>query len=425
MQLICQDAFAPEMTSSKISSLPDPNRVLERLERLWEIGEPPFANRPGLSQHEQTAALQVQEWMTAAGMTVGFDPIGNVVGVRPGREPQLPEVWLGSHIDTVPAGGRFDGALGVAVAVEALSRLTTDMDRTVRVLAFRDEEGWRFGRSCLGSRALCGKLQPGELQGKDASGVTVESALARLGFSASPVPLAGWLQHPPRCFVEVHIEQGPVLSRAGCPIGSVTAIVGVAEWQLTFTGRSGHAGTTPMSDRSDALVAASSFITRLPLIIRDLPGAVATVGSAEVRPGAQNVIPERVQLSVDLRAPTPATLDRLVAVARDLAQQAMRNHRCSVEILERSRSEPADMSEQVRTALEDGISDLGFPVLRLPSGAGHDAAILAAASVPVGMLFVRSLNDGVSHSPEELTDPEAISVATAVLMQAVAHLARA
>jgi acetylornithine deacetylase/succinyl-diaminopimelate desuccinylase-like protein len=334
-------------------------RVKERLEQLYAIGGGPGANRPHPSAAEDEAFQRAAAWMTEAGLEVETDAAGNLLG----RSGERPDVWVGSHLDTVPQGGRFDGALGVVAAIEAVESAGVGT-----AVAFRGEEV-----GCVGSRAMC----------------------ARSG------PL-------PAVFLELHVEQGPVLEREGAPLGIVTGIVGYARGELVLHGRPGHAGTTPMQGRDDALVAAAETILRIRDAASALEGAVATVGQVEVEPGGSNVIPGRVRVSVDARAPEVETLDRLLSAI-------------GVEISERT--EPVVMSARVRAALADELSARGLPVVELPSGAGHDAGILAAAGVESGMLFVRSLNDGVSHSPDELSSDEDVALAVEVLTAALRRLA--
>ena len=212
----------------------------------------------------------------------------------------------------------------------------------------------------------------------------------------------------PDAYVELHIEQGPTLLRADAPLGVVTGIVGYVRGRRTFTGSPGHAGTTPMAGREDALVEAAEFVLRAREVARGIEGAVATVGQVTVEPGGTNVIPGRVVVSVDARAPDAARLDRLAA---------------ALGVEEPVRTEPAAMSAEVRAALRAELEALGLPVLELPSGAGHDAGILASAGVPAGMLFVRSLNGGVSHHPDELSSPEDIALAVDALTGALRRLA--
>lgn len=376
------------------------DRVLERLERLYAIGGGPGANRPALSAAEEEACALAAGWMAEAGLEVVRDPVGNLVGRLRGRRPALPEIWTGSHLDTVPAGGRFDGALGVVAGLEAIERIGRQ-ERTLAVVSFRDEEGWRFGRGCFGSRALCGRLEEGELDARDAGGVSVREAIEALGSPGEPQPLPG-------AYVEIHVEQGTRLASAGAPLGVVTSIVGLVRTEVELIGAPGHAGTTPMAGRDDALVKAAEVVLAVREAAVSLPGAVATVGRLTVEPGAPNVIPGRVTLTVDARAPDAETFDRLTA-------------RVPGRLLRRA--EPSAMAPEVRAVLREELERLGLPVVELHSGAGHDAGVLAAAGVPSGMLFVRSLAGGVSHSPEESSSPEDVALAVDVLAGALRRLA--
>ncbi|MEO5576737.1 MAG: Zn-dependent hydrolase [Gaiellaceae bacterium] len=328
-------------------------RVLERLDELAALGD-----RIGYSPEEDAAHELAARWFRDAGLEVGVDAAGNLIGRIPGGARQ---VWTGSHLDTVPGAGRFDGTLGVVAGLEAVESLGLP---GLGVVVFRDEE-----RGCAGSRG-CG---------------------AR-----------------PDAYVELHIEQGPTLLRAGVPLGIVTAIVGYVRGRRTFTGAPGHAGTTPMDGREDALVAAAEFVLHAREVARSIDGAVATIGQVAVEPGGTNVIPGRVVVSVDARAPDAERLDWLVA---------------ALELEQPTRTEPAPMSELIRAALRTEVEALSLPVLELPSGAGHDAGILAAAGVPSGMLFVRSLNGGVSHNPAELSSPEDISLGLDALTGTLRRLA--
>ena len=324
-------------------------RPLERLDELYAIGG---GTRLAYSPEEDAAHELAAGWMREAGLTVTRDEVGNLFGARGAAR-----VWCGSHLDTVPNGGKFDGALGVVAAVEAAERLG---DAPLAVVAFRAEES-----GPMGSRRVT------EL---------------------------------PRAFLELHIEQGPVLERLGEPVGIVTAIAGQARGSVTFEGRAGHAGTTPMAERADALVEAAEFVLRVRDAARD--GAVATVGALEVEPGATNVVPGRVTASVDARAPTAEQLEQLIAV---------------IGFEPAWRQDPVAMSGPPVDALRAVLPDAP----ELVSGAGHDAMVLAAAGVPTGMLFVRSLNGGVSHSPDELTADEDVAIAVDALTRALERLVTA
>src|SRR5436190_5104015 len=262
-----------DATKLEVSDL----RLTERLDELYAIGPGAGdgANRPGLGRAEQEACELVAGWMAAGGLEVVWDAAGNLYGRSPGERPELPEVWTGSHLDTVPGGGRFDGALGVVAGLEAVERLHA-ATRTLAVVAFRDEEGSRFGSGTFGSLALCGRLNPNALDARDAQGTTVREALAALGLGEPPRD--GWLDMPPAAFVEAHVEQGPVLERLGAPLGVVTAIAAMARFTREFAGVAGHAGTTPMSAREDALCSAAEYVLAAREAARGIDGAVATVG---------------------------------------------------------------------------------------------------------------------------------------------------
>jgi allantoate deiminase len=334
------------------------SRLSARLDELYAIGGGPGANRPHGSAEEDEAHELAVGWLREAGRSVEVDAAGNLIG----RSGERADVWVGSHLDTVPRGGRFDGALGVVAAIEAVESLGRGS-----VVAFRGEEV-----GCVGSRALCG-------------------ADAEL----------------PSAFLELHVEQGPVLAAAGAPLGVVTNIVGYARGELVFEGSAGHAGTTPMHARDDALIAAVEAVLRIRDVARAIDGAVATVGELSVEPGASNVIPSRVRFSVDARAPDSERLAQLVSgIGFEPAQQ----------------TNPAPMSAELRQVLREEIERRGLPAIELASGAGHDAGILAAAGVPSAMLFVRSLNGGVSHSPDELSSDDDVALAVEVLTAALSRL---
>ena len=333
-------------------------RALERLEQVYAIGGGPGANRIGYSAEEDAAHELARGWLEEAGLEVEVDDAGNMLG----RSDTDPDLWSGSHLDSVPQGGRFDGPLGVVAAIEAVERTGRGT-----VVVFRDEE-----RGCAGSRAL----------------------VARGG------PL-------PRAYLELHIEQGPRLASAGAPLGVVTAIVGYARGEITVDGAPGHAGTTPMDTRDDALVKAAREILRLEEAARRIPDAVATVGRIEAEPGGINVIPGRVRYTVDVRAPDQERLDALIGAAGIDGSTAVA---------------PAAMSPLVVGALRAELEERGLPVVELASGAGHDAGVLAAAGVASGMLFVRSLNGGVSHSPDELSSEEDVALAIDVLAGALGRV---
>jgi allantoate deiminase len=390
--------------------------VVERLELLYAIGDGEGANRPGLSAAEEEAHRLVSGWMEEAGVTVSRDRAGNLYGRVAGRDPALSEVWIGSHLDSVPRGGRYDGALGVVAALEAVASLAERPERTIAVVAFRDEEGWRFGHGFFGSRAVSGGMDAEGLDRRDRAGVSVRDALAELGLGVEPG--AGWLVPAPAAFVELHIEQGPVLAGIGAAVGVVDSIVGIVELEIVFEGVEGHAGTTPMDGRRDAALCAATFQVAAAQVARGIPAAVVTVGSIAVEPGAGNVVPGRARLVVDARAPDAVRLAELEVGIRNAAARAAGEHDCSLELTAAAHVAPVRCDPLVAEVL--GRAAPSAP--HLASGAGHDAQILGAAGVPVGMLFVRSLAGGISHSPLEDTAEADIAVAVRVLTRALPDL---
>jgi acetylornithine deacetylase/succinyl-diaminopimelate desuccinylase-like protein len=337
-----------------------------RLDEVFRIGDGVGANRVGGTPEEDQACALAVSWMEEAGLEVEVDERGNVIGRLVGSKPELPEVWTGSHLDSVPEGGRLDGALGVVAGLEA-AVAAGPSERTLGIVVFRDEE-----TGCHGSRW---RVRHGSLPGR---------------------------------YVELHIEQGPRLAAVGAPLGLVTSIAGIVRCTKVFAGRADHAGTTPMDSRGDALVAAAEYVLRTREVASGIPDAVATVGRLDVEPGAANVVPSHVRLTVDARAPDQERLDRLVgALGLEDAHYVI---------------PPVQLSPAV---LRAELEDRGLPLVELASGAGHDAGPLAAAGVESSMLFVRSLNGGASHSPEEHSSDEDVALALDVLTGALRRLGRA
>jgi allantoate deiminase len=409
-----------------VTTTPSAARVLQRLDALADLRRGPRggADRPGFSADEQAAHHLVAAWMREAGLEVAIEGAGTLVGRRFGSDPGAGEIWAGSHLDTVPDGGRFDGALGVVGALEAVASLGPAPRRaTLAVVAFRDEEGWRFGRGLTGSRALCGRLGPAELQSVDADGVTLGVALAALGLE--PPPPAGWLAPGrPGAYVELHVEQGPRLAAAGQVVAAVDGVVGLVGLLATFEGGRGHAGTTPMAGRADALRAAARLVLAVADAARAQPGAVGTVGDVRLVSPASNIVPGAATVLVDLRAPDDGALGRVQAAVEAAVPEAAAVEGCTGSVELRYHEPSVRFDARVVDAVEEAAAaTTGAPVPRMTSGAGHDAAVLAAAGVPSAMLFARSLAGGVSHAPEEETDAEAVGVAVLTLARTLARLA--
>jgi allantoate deiminase len=411
---------------------PAASRVLRRLEALFAIGADEGANRPGLSPAEQQAHDLAAGWMAEAGLEVSVDAAGNLIGRARGSAPGLPEIWTGSHLDTVPNGGRFDGALGVVAGLEAVTATRAGPHaRTIAVIAFRDEEGWRFGQGYFGSRALCGQLDPGELDARDASGTSIRQSLAALGLPPPgllppglPPPGRG-LGPLPGVFVELHIEQGNTLAERGLAVGVVSEIVAMAGLNVRFSGERAHAWGTAMTERRDALVAAARFVLGAHSLARADARWRATVGELTVSNPASNVIADQVTVGVDARARSDESLNRLLAQLREVAAGSARESGCTSEATLAWREPAVSMSPPVTAAL---AAAAGYPAagqIAATSWAGHDAAILATAGVPAGMLFARAGRAGVSHSPHETAGAADITVAIETLARALADLADA
>jgi len=360
--------------------------------------------------------------MAEAGLEVAVDAVGNLVGRAPGSSPELPEVWTGSHLDTVPDGGRFDGALGVVAGLEAVTAARARAHaRTIGVVAFRDEEGCRFGQGYFGSRALCGRLGPAELDMCDASGTSIRRALASLRL---PPPLPGSSMQPlPGVFVELHIEQGTSLADRGLALGVVGEIVAMAGLTVRFSGERAHAGGAAMTQRRDALVAAARFVLGAHSLARSDAGWRATAGELTVHRPASNVIADEVTVGVDARARSDEALDRLVAGLREVADESARQGGCGWDASLAWQEPAVSMSPSVSRALAEAAGEPAARSIAATSWAGHDAAVLAAAGIPAGMLFVRAGRAGVSHSPQETADAADISMAIETLGRALTNLA--
>jgi allantoate deiminase len=397
------------------------DRIARRAAQLARIGgRGTSVSRLGLTPEERRAHDLVGSWLARRGARVRHDEAGNVIGRFGGTGPA---VLVGSHLDSVPTGGRYDGALGVVVAVEAMEALGAARVRLrapVEIVGWADEEGVRFGIGLYGSLAAFGRLPRGAADRADADGVTIRAALRALGLRGDPRK-ARMQRRALRAYIEPHIEQGPRLAEQGLPLAVVSSIVGILHARVTVRGRQDHAGTTPMGQRADALAGAAEVIAALERAARARGAAVGTVGEIAVHPGAKNVIPGECVFSVDVRAPDDRTVD---AVVRDLdhairAASRARGLTASVDILNRVRVAPMD--RRLRALLRRACATVGVTPLELVSGAGHDAENPAHAGVPTGMIFIRST--GGSHSPRESVDPRDAALAASALAYALVELA--
>ena len=397
-------------------------RVIAECRRIAVLSEEPNrTTRRFLTPPVREVHALLRGRMEAVGMTVSVDAAGNLRGFWQPPGPQSRRFIVGSHIDTVPNAGAFDGILGVAMALECVEiAQELKLPLPIEIIAFSEEEGVRFGVPFIGSRAAAGRFDAALLKLKGADGVTLEEAIHAFGLDPAEIGKAT-IDADALGFLEVHIEQGPVLEAEDLRVAAVTAIVGQSRHTLTWTGHANHAGTTPMHLRRDALAGAAEWMIAVESIAQDTEGLVATVGHVDVEPNAGNVIAGAVRVSLDVRhADDP---ERKTAVETLLAQaEAIAARRGLALECTRQMDQPAvPMDERLTAFLAEAIEASGLPVKRMPSGAGHDAMVMAAR-VPTAMLFLRSPG-GISHHPDETVLVEDVAAALAVCRNFMQRLA--
>ncbi len=408
----------------------DVARLVGRLDALGEIGAVHGPNgergcaRLALTDADRDGRDLVVGWMRDLGLAITIDAVGNVVGVRAGSDPTLAPVMMGSHIDTVRTGGRFDGNLGVLGGLEVIETLEQHGVTTrhpVAVAFFTDEEGARFQPDMLGSLVYVGGLALEDALDVRAAddGARLGDELARIGYAGpTPCPSAA----APHAYVELHIEQGPVLEDEGITIGVVTGVQGISWTELTITGQSAHAGTTPMRLRKDPGYVAAEITAGVRAIARQMGGSqVATVGRVEFVPNLVNVVPATVTMTVDLRNTDEHLLQQAEHRFETLYEQLAADEGVTVERRTLARFEPVEFDARMVDRVELTARRLGHSTLRMPSGAGHDAQMLARVC-PTSMIFVPSVN-GLSHNVAELTEVRDLQAGADVLLQVVLALA--
>jgi len=390
---------------------PPGERALALAEALARHSDPGYAEQGQLTvtyltDAHRVCARQLDAWMREAGFDeVSIDAVGNVVGVYHGAEPAAPRLLTGSHYDTVRNAGRYDGRLGIFVPLLVVQELAASARRLpfgIELVGFAEEEGQRYKTGFLASGALTGEFDAAWLDQPDADGVTMADAMRAAGLPADLRAIAALKRDPARyrAFVEVHIEQGPVLDALGLPLGIVTSVNGGVRYQCDVTGVASHAGTTPMDRRRDAAAAAAELVLYVERRAAATPDTVGTVGMLQVPSGSINVVPGRCRLSLDLRATNDAARDALTGDVLAEAQRICERRGLQWQCEETMRvpAAPSDAAWQARW--ERAVAALGLPVHRMPSGAGHDAMMLARI-LPQAMLFVRGSNQGISHNPLE------------------------
>ncbi len=399
--------------------------VMARLDELAGFSaEPEQLTRLYLSAEHAAAAARVQEWMQAAGMATRIDAVGNVVGRYEGRQPGLPAVLLGSHIDTVRNAGKYDGCLGVVVAIQVVAVLNAAGERlpfAIEVIAFGDEEGVRFPVTLTGSRAIAGTLDAAALDAEDADRISVRDALRQFGCGPSQITEIPRRKEQALAYCEVHIEQGPVLEAEKLPLGVVTAINGASRFAITVGGTAGHAGTVPPRLRRDALCAAAEMVLAVERAMRTTADLVATVGRIEALPGATNVIPSEARFTLDIRSPSNAVRADAIARLREAFERIATQREAGLDTRKTYDEPAATCHASLIEQMEAAVRRAGIRPLRLPSGAGHDGLAMVALC-PIGMLFVRCAG-GISHNPAEAITAEDADVAVRVLADFLRHLA--
>jgi allantoate deiminase len=405
------------------------SRLQERIETLGKIGQTPDGGvtRVALSKEDQEAQALVSVWMEEAGMRVYVDPAGNLIGRIDGKSKTAEPVVIGSHIDSVINGGKFDGTIGVIGGIEVVQHLKEEAVqplRPIEVIAFCEEEGSRFQSGLFGSRAMIGAFSEQDLHIKDKQGITRREALIEFGLDPDKIKeevtrskgdLAAYL--------EMHIEQGPILEKMGAPVGIVTGIAGPSWMEIVVEGKAGHAGTLPMGLRKDALLGAGEIILSVEEIClshKDTP-IVGTVGHVEVLPGGSNIVPGRVAFSVDIRDIDVSRRNDVIDQVKTRAREICDKRGLRVSFNERIRINPVQCSPSIIDVMRAQSREMNLGCPELVSGAGHDAQLIAALT-GMGMIFVRC-KDGISHNPEEFAEIVDIALGTELLSRVVLHYA--
>jgi allantoate deiminase len=398
------------------------DEIVGRIKELGEISEvPEHLARFFLTREHRAAADLILTWMRSAGMRAHLDAIGNVCGRYEGEQPALPCLMLGSHYDTVRDAGRWDGPLGLITAISCVADLHKRGRRlpfAIEVTGFADEEGVRFASTLLGSRAVAGTLDARVLNAQDNTGLSMRDALVQFGLDPEHVGAAARVRGELHAYIELHIEQGPVLETEQLAVGVVTAISGATRLAASLTGMAGHAGTVPMRLRRDALAGAAECIVAVEEFCRsDGDGLVGTVGYVNAMPGATNVIPGQVSFTLDLRAPTDAHRKLAVAdISRRIEAIAKRRKLAlQIDVTHENRTVPC--APWLKAQVAEAIAAEGYRVFELPSGAGHDGMAMIDIA-DVGMMFVRC-RGGVSHHPDEHVDNADADAGARVLLRLI------
>jgi allantoate deiminase len=398
-------------------------KVVERCRKLASFSEDRSSiRRPFLSTSMREVHREIISWLEPLAPRMGLDAVGNLRVMHPALEACAPSLLIGSHLDTVPNAGAFDGVLGVVLGVALLEALEGEsLPFAIEILGFSEEEGVRFGVPFIGSRALVGRIDEDLLSIQDHSGITVRQAIEQFGLDPGQIRDA-ILQPNASAYLEFHIEQGPVLEKLGLPLAAVDAIAGQSRLTLRFLGRANHAGTTPMDSRFDAVAAAAEWITIVERMAKKTTGLVATVGSVQTRPGVGNVIAEETRLSLDVRHANDAARAVAVETLTWEAQRVAQRRSLSLDLVRHLDQPAVAMDSFLVERIEDSIRKQGCSPHRMVSGAGHDAMILAE-KIPSAMIFLRSPG-GISHDPAESVEVNDVAQAIGCGLDLLHQLAK-
>jgi allantoate deiminase len=395
------------------------DRIVQRIGELAAISETPGTlTRICFSPEHGRAADLILGWMRDAGMTARMDEIGNVVGRYEGQTLGVPCLMIGSHYDTVRDAGKWDGPLGISAAIECvadLARRGVRLPFAIEVVGFADEEGVRFSSTLLGSSAIAGTFDESVLDAAGADGLTMRQAMQAFGLDPGAIGRAARQRSDIHAYVELHIEQGPVLEAKDLPVGVVTAISGASRFRIELEGRAGHAGTVPMSLRRDALAAAAECILAVERNCRGVAGLVGTVGQITAEPGAGNVIPGRVIFSADIRAGEDEVRDEVITRVTAKIKEIAAQRNLGLNIVKTHESDTALCAPWLRKQIAAAIEAGGYDAPELPSGAGHDGMAMIDIT-DIGMIFVRC-RDGVSHHPDEHVETDDVEAGAQTLLR--------
>ncbi|MDQ0199597.1 allantoate amidohydrolase [Neobacillus ginsengisoli] len=399
-------------------------RIARRIEELASCSEPSKGvTRLSFTKEFQSGQKLVEKWMIDAGMTVRIDNLNNIIGRYEGSKPDAPVILIGSHLDTVINGGKFDGMLGVISGIEIVNVLfenDTRLENPIEIIGFCDEEGVRFHSTFLGSKAIAGTFSEETLAVKDEQGVSLAGALQQLGLAPHNYQSAALDPKNVLGYLELHIEQGPVLEAEGLPCGIVSGIAGASRYSFKITGFAGHAGTVPVTLRKDALAGTAEWIIEIERLAKENVPIVATVGKLQVVPGASNVIPGEVNGTLDIRDTDVQRKNEVIKSIFRAAEEICEKRKLTFHVEKMMETAPTLCNNGITAAIESAILANGIKPIFLVSGAGHDAMAMAALT-KIGMIFVRC-KEGISHNPEEFASVKDMEIGAKVLLDTVIQL---